>query len=109
MSRSAARITVIVVVALGFLTMWASVAFDWPSAQWITMVGFALLAIGVAVGSLRILKRRRDQAREPSSYLSASDDYSDLQLGRRPITHFPRDEASTSQVGDPPQPPPRSL
>jgi amino acid transporter len=98
MGRAWIRTTLIVVVVLGFLLLWASVAFGWPTAQWIVLIGYALLAIGALAG----LIRRRRQPRHTPSELSASDAYSDLQLGRSPITHYPRDEASTSQIGDPP-------
>lgn len=92
------RWTLIFVVVLGFVLLWASIAFDWPIAQWIVLIGYALLGVGVAVG----LVRRRRQPRSTASELSASDAYSDLELGRSPSTHYPRDEASTSQIGDPP-------
>lgn len=98
MGRAVIRATLIVAIVLGFLLLWASVAFSWPILQWIVLIGYALLVIGVAAG----LIRRRRQPRHAASELSASDAYSDLQLGRSPITHFPRDEASTSQIGDPP-------
>lgn len=96
------RVTTIAVVTLGFLAVWASIAFRWPSAQWIVLIGCALLAAGATIGVVRILVRRARRTRGSSSNLSASDEYSDLELGRRPITHYPRDEASTSQIGDPP-------
>lgn len=98
MGRAWIRTTLLVVVVLGFLLLWASVAFGWPAAQWIVLIGYALLAIGILVGLIR-----RRQPRHTPSELSASDAYSDLQLGRSPITHYPRDEASTSQIGDPPR------
>lgn len=88
----------LIVVVLGFLLLWASVAFNWSAVQWIVLIGYALLALGAAVG----LVRRRRQPPNAAPELSASDAYSDLQLGRSPITHYPRDEASTSQIGDPP-------
>lgn len=97
MVRIVIRITLIAVVVLGFLLFWASIAFNWPAAQLIVPGGYVLLAIGFVVGLIR-----RRQPRHAVAELSASDAYSDLQLGRRPPTHFPRDEASTSQIGDPP-------
>ena len=57
----------------------------------------------VVVGPPRGLLRRRRRPPPPSGDLSASDPYSDLQLGRGPVTHDPRDEASASQIGDPPE------
>lgn len=98
MGRTVLRTTVIAVVVLGFLLLWASIAFDWPAARWIVLIGHVSLAIAITVG----LIRRRRQPRAADSELSASDAYSDIQLGRSPITHYPRDEASTSQIGDPP-------
>jgi hypothetical protein len=86
------------VALLGFVVLWVSIALDWPIARWIVLLGYALLAVGVAFGLLR----RGRQPRNSASELSASDAYSDLQLGRGPITHYPRDEASTLQIGDPP-------
>ncbi len=103
MRPSVTRTTVIAVVALGFLSILASIAFGWPAAQWIAPVGYALLAIGLAIGLVRYLVRRGRPSRGSLPELAASDEYSDLELGRRPITHYPRDEASTSQIGDPPQ------
>ena len=102
MRHSATRTTVIAVVALGFLSILASIALRRPIAQWIVLIAWAVLVIGLGVGLVRRLTRRTRQSRRSSSELSASDDYSDLELGRRPITHYPRDEASTSHVGDPP-------
>lgn len=83
---------------LGFLLLWASIAFDWPAAQWIVLIGYALFAILIIIG----LVLRRRQPRDAASELSASDAYSDIQLGRNPITHYLRDEPSASQIGDPP-------
>ncbi len=97
------RTTVITVVALGFFAIVASIAFDWPAKQWLALVGYALFAIGVAIGLVRRLVRSKRPSGGGSSELSASDEYSDLELGRRPFTHYPRDDASTSQIGDPPQ------
>lgn len=98
MGRLVIRWTLIAMAVLGFVVLWASIAFDWPTAQWIVLTGYALLGAGVAVG----LVWRRRQPRSTASALSASDAYSDLELGRSPITHYPRDEASTSQIGYPP-------
>lgn len=98
MGRTAIRTTLLVVALLGFLVLWAAIAFGWPVAEWIVLSGYALLAVGVAAGLVRRARRPRSAASE----LSASDDYSDAQLGRRPITHYPRDEAAASQIGDPP-------
>lgn len=92
------RWTLIAVAVLGFVVLWASIAFDWPIARWIVLIGYALLVVGVAVG----LFRRRRKTSNTASELSASDAYSDLQLGRAPMTLYPRDEASSSQIGDPP-------
>lgn len=97
MGRALIRTTLIVVVVLSFVLLWASIAFGWPIAHWIVLIGYALLAVGVLV---RLIRGR--PPRHTASELSASDAYSDLQLGRSPITHYPRDEASTSQIGDPP-------
>lgn len=98
MGRLVIRRTLIAAAVLGFVVLLASIAFDLPIARWIVLIGYALLGVGVAVG----LVLRRRQPRTTASELSASDEYSDLQLGRSPITHYPRDEASTSQIGDPP-------
>ena len=98
MGRPILRTTVIAVVVFGFLLLWASVAFNWPAAQWIVLIGYVLLAILITIGFIR----RRRRPRHAASELSASYAYSDIQLGRSPITHYPRDEASTSQIGDPP-------
>jgi len=99
MGRTFSRTVVIAVVVLGFLLLWASIAFDWPAAQWIVLIGYVLIAIAITIG----LIRRKRQPRDAASELSASDAYSDIQLGRSPITHYPRDEAGSSQIGDPPE------
>ena len=62
------------------------------------LIGYALFAILIIIG----LVLRRRQPRDAASELSASDAYSDIQLGRNPITHYLRDEPSASQIGDPP-------
>lgn len=98
------RRIVVAVVVLGFIALLASIAFGSPMAQWIVVAGYTLFGVVVIIG----LFRRRGQPRDTASELSASDDYSDLQLGRTPITHYPRYEASSSQVGDPPTPPRRN-
>lgn len=99
MSRIVRTRVVIAAVVVGFLLVWACIAFTWAGAPWIAAIAYALLAVGVVVGLLR----RRRRPPPPSGDLSASDPYSDLQLGRGPVTHDPRDEASASQIGDPPE------
>jgi hypothetical protein len=106
MRHIAVRTTMILVVALVFLSIVASIAFSWPSAGWIAPIGCTLLALGLALGLARRLKRRAMRSGASWAELSASDEYSDLYLGRRPITHYPRADAITSQIGDPPEDPP---
>ena len=89
------RAAIVFAVALGFVLILISVAFRWPASQGIILTVGALFTLGVAGGAVRKL-------RWLSSEPSASDDYSDLELGRRPRTFPPRDEASAPQIGDPP-------
>lgn len=96
------RAAIVFAVALGFLLILISVAFRWPASQGIILTVGALFTLGVAGGAVRKLRWRARGSHGLSSEPSASDDYSDLELGRRPRTFPPRDEASSSQIGDPP-------
>ncbi|QEW00609.1 hypothetical protein F6J84_11225 [Microbacterium caowuchunii] len=102
MGHIAKSTVVIAVVTLGFISILMSIAFRWPASQWIVPIACVVLVIGLLAGLVRYLPRRTRRSRRPSAELSASDGYSDLELGRPPITNYPRDEASTSQIGDPP-------
>lgn len=100
MGRVVLRIVLGAGVALALVVLWASIAFRWPAQVWIVTIGFIVLLIGVGAG---LVTRRRSRA--ASAELSASDPYSDIQLGRTANTHPPRDEKGTSQIGDPPDGP----
>lgn len=91
-----ATATTAIVVAFGFL--WAAVAFEW-----LTEVGiiWCLGLLVVAFAVLAVVNAYRQRPRQNSSdQLSASDEYSDIYLGRQRRVQPHRDVAEASQIGD---------
>lgn len=90
----------IVITALiaGFAVLWASYAFGWSIGQWLVWGFWAALAIGAVIRAIA----PSHAAKSSPTELSASDAFSDIELGRRPTTHYPHDAAPMSQIGDPP-------
>lgn len=99
MNRLVKRVLIIAAVIAGFILVWASMAFRWPAFQWIVPAGYGIFLLAMVYG----LIRRPLRARQPEPAApTASDEYSDLYLGRKPPTFPIRDASSSSQIGDPP-------
>src|SRR6187549_2660452 len=102
MSGAAKRVLIGVVVITGFALLWASIAFQWSATRWGVLAVYAFLFFGVIVG---IVRRRRPMPKSTTSHPTASDEYSDLYLGRTPPTFPESGSPSMSLVEDPPDVP----
>jgi len=98
------RAVVITLIVVAFALLWAAVAFEWLTEAGIIW-GLALVVIAFAVLAVVAAFRKRPRP-EPSDQLSASDEHSDLYLGRQKRVQPRRDVRETSQIGDglPPDP-----
>lgn len=86
------------IVVAGFGLLWAAVAFEWLTETGIYW-GIALVAVLVVVLVFLAVRRKRPRG-QSSEHLYASDEYSDLYLGRRRGIPPHRDVGETSQLGD---------
>jgi hypothetical protein len=88
------RTAVTVVVLAGIAVALGSIVFRWRPPLWVLILG-GVIVIAVIVGLL-VSPRRRGGSAE----LYASDEYSDIQLGRRHPTHPHQGVAESSQIAD---------
>lgn len=86
-------LVVIVAVAAGWIVSWA---LGRVLPGWLTWTVTFVVVVSIAL----IAVRRRARPTQDAE-LSASDAYSDLQLGRRPATPPPHETGTTSQLGHP--------
>lgn len=99
MDRVAKRVLIIVALIASFALFWAAMTFQWPAIQWMLLAVYGIFVLAL----IYALIRRASRGRRPSAFSpTASDEYSDIYLGRRAPTLPPRDSAAASQVGDPP-------
>lgn len=97
--RRGGRVVLVYLVAAGVGWVVASLLGDILPGWLVWPVTFVIV-MGLALITLR--RRGPSHTRSPSDPdLSASDEYSDLQLGRRPATPPPHETGATSQLGDP--------
>lgn len=98
------RAIVITLIVAAFGLLWAAVAFEWLTEAGIIW-GLALVVITFAVLAVVAAFRKRPRP-ESSDQLNASDEYSDLYLGRQKRVQPRRDVRETSQIGEglPPDP-----
>lgn len=90
---------IVTLLVLGFLALVASRVVDSALTVWLAVIGYGLVAVAVAAG---VWGRQRTPPPHASTEPSASDAYSDLELGRGSPTHYPQDVASASEIGAPP-------
>lgn len=92
------RAIAIILIVAAFGLLWATLAFEWLTEAGIIW-GLALIATAFAVLAVVAAFRRRPRP-EPPDQLKASDEYSDLYLGRQKRVQPRRDARETSQIGD---------
>lgn len=95
---------VITVIVAAFGLLWAAVAFEWLTEAGIIWALALVAVLVVVLISLAVYRKRPAQG--SSDQLSASDEYSDLYLGRQKRHQPHTDVRDTSQIGDglPPDP-----